>query len=871
MSCRADWANLKSKAMPLLRLLLLFLLMRRGDSVCRLQGSAQPPELAQDGNLIIGGIFSFRTGQDYVINTFQTFPDVRKCKNFNFREFKFAQTVIFAVNEINTNPDLLPNVKLGYKIYDNCGTMDILRAALVLLSGLKEEISDEICTETETVQAILGHSGSRPTIAFAQVVGRFHMPVISHFATCACLSNRKEYPTFFRTIPSDYYQSRALAKLVRHFGWTWIGALAVDNEYGLNGIAAFIQVAQEYGVCIEYSETFSSSDPPDSLQRIIEIIKHATSKVIMAFVSHSEMNVLSTELYKQNITGLQWVGSDAWITDYSLTDSEGHSLLVGSLGFTVSTTKIPGLEEHLRRLHYSQFPDSQFVRDFWEEVFDCALNDTANTQRKPCSGFESLQNVQSQLTDVSELRFTNNVYKSVYAVAHALDNLIKCEEGKGPFANGRCADTKHIQSWQVLQYLNTVNFTTEEGERVHFDSNGDSPAKYELVNLQMTNKGTMEVVTVGIYDASLPENHQFIMNNIPVFRGNGLTEVPVSVCSESCLPGTRKVHQEGKPVCCYNCIPCPAGEISNLTDSIDCMKCPPEYWSNKQRDACIHKEIEFLAYDEILGTLLALFSLLGVFLTMITMLIFYGHRETPLVRANNSELSFLLLFSLTLCFLCSLTFIGRPSEWSCMLRHTAFGITFVLCISCVLGKTIVVLMAFRATLPGSNFMKWFGPAQQRLTVVGFTLIQVLICILWLIINPSFPFKNMKQYQEKIILECALGSPVAFWVVLGYIGLLAVLCYVLAFLARKLPDNFNEAKFITFSMLIFCAVWITFIPAYVSSPGKFTVAVEIFAILASSYGLLFCIFLPKCYIILLKPEQNTKKQIMGKTSNNDIRY
>lgn len=96
--------------------------------------------------------------------------------------------MIFAVNEINKNPQILPNFRLGYKIFDNCGSMDILRAGLALASGLEKEVFNENCTKTDTVQAILGHSGSRPTIAFARVVGRFQIPVVSQ---------KKERPLLF--------------------------------------------------------------------------------------------------------------------------------------------------------------------------------------------------------------------------------------------------------------------------------------------------------------------------------------------------------------------------------------------------------------------------------------------------------------------------------------------------------------------------------------------------------------------------------------------------------------------------------------------------------------------------------------------------
>ncbi|XP_069053772.1 extracellular calcium-sensing receptor-like [Lepisosteus oculatus] len=840
------------------------LFINDANPVCQPYGTQEHPQFSKDGDILIGGIFGMHKNTDIKSLTFTNIPGNIRCESLNLGELRSAQTMIFAIEEVNNSSDVLPDVSLGYKIYDTCRSVPLsIKASLDLMNGNEKNLSNQSCDKPSTVHAIIGHSSSTPTIGMAATVGPFHMPVISHFASCACLSNRKEFPSFFRTIPSDYYQSRALAKLVKHFGWTWVGAIRSNDAYGNSGMETFVQAAQEEGICIEYSEAIFRSDPREKFLKVVDIVKKSTSRVIVAFTMYADMELLVNELFNQNVTGLQWVGSESWITHSNLASKEGYKVLGGAIGFAIPNAKIPGLKEFILNARPSNTPGNTGLTEFWESFFSCSLTSENDENLKPCTGKETLEEINNEYTDVSELRISNNVYKAVYAVAHALHNLLVCSHRKGPFDKQTCANKNDVKPWQVLQHLAKVNFTTRNGENVHFDENGDPLARYSLVNWQQNKEGITAFEIIGLYDGSSAEGQQFIMNGVnPVWAGDQ-NKMPKSVCSESCLPGTRKAIEKGKPVCCFVCIPCAEGEFSNTTDSVECTACPLEYRSNEQRSQCVLKNIEFLSFGELMGVLLVTCSVLGSSITIVIALIFFHHRSTPIVRANNSELSFLLLFSLTLCFLCSLTFIGQPSDWSCMLRHTAFGITFVLCISCVLGKTIVVLMAFRATLPGNNIMKLFGPKQQRLSVLGFTLIQVFICVLWLTITPPFPNKNVKYYKEKIILECDLGSAGAFWAVLGYIGFLSAICFVLAFFARKLPDNFNEAKFITFSMLIFCAVWITFIPAYISSPGKFTVAVEIFAILASSYGLLFCVFLPKCYIILIKPEINTKKHLMSK--------
>uniref|UniRef100_A0A8C1SAJ9 Extracellular calcium-sensing receptor-like n=1 Tax=Cyprinus carpio TaxID=7962 RepID=A0A8C1SAJ9_CYPCA len=803
--------------------------------------------ISKDGDVTIGALFPIRSIETLPSFEFTQKPQLLSCSSVNLRDFRMAQTMTYAIDEINNSKSLLPNVYIGYRIYDTCGSrLSSMSATMALMNG-QEFAAEDTCKGQSPIHAIIGETESSATVILSRTTGPFKIPVISHSATCECLSNRKNYPSFFRTIASDYHQSRALAYIIKHFGWSWVGAVNSDNDYGNNGMAIFLNTAKEEGICVEYSVKFYRTEP-EKLRKVVDTIKKSTAKVIVAFLTSFEMENLLEQLSTENITGLQIIGVEAWITAKSLITPNSFRVLGGSLGFAVRKIDIEGFADYV-------------IKSFWETDFPCSRTERNSSQKAlNCNIYQDLLLLKNYNEDVPEQRYSSNVYKAVYAVAHSLHSLLNCKEREG------CEKDLKIQPQQVVEALKRVNFTVKMGDRVCFDSTGAAVAQYEVVNWQKDSDDSIQFTPVGYYDASLPPDQHFVLNTEKIIWTGGQLEKPRSVCSESCPPGTRKAAQKGRPVCCYDCIPCAEGEISNETDSNNCKQCPGEYWSNSEKNKCVLKAVEFLSFTEVMGIVLVFFSLFGVGLTALVAILFYSKKDTPIVKANNSDLSFLLLFSLTLCFLCSLTFIGRPTEGSCMLRHTAFGITFVLCISCVLGKTIVVLMAFKATLPGSNVMKWFGPAQQRLSVLAFTLIQVLICVLWLTISPPFPHKNMKYYKEKIILECSLGSTIGFSAVLGYIGLLAVLCFILAFLARTLPDKFNEAKFITFSMLIFCAVWITFIPSYVSSPGKFTVAVEIFAILASSFGLLFCIFAPKCYIILLKPEQNTKQHMMGKNKN-----
>ncbi|KAM5336792.1 extracellular calcium-sensing receptor isoform 1-T4 [Glossophaga mutica] len=854
-----------------------------------------PDQRAQKkGDIILGGLFPIHFGVAAKDQDLKSRPESVECIRYNFRGFRWLQAMIFAIEEINSSPVLLPNMTLGYRIFDTCNTVSkALEATLSFVAQNKIDSLnlDEFCNCSQHIPstiAVVGATGSGISTAVANLLGLFYIPQVSYASSSRLLSNKNQFKSFLRTIPNDEHQATAMADIIEYFRWNWVGTIAADDDYGRPGIEKFREEAEERDICIDFSELISQYSDEEEIQHVVEVIQNSTAKVIVVFSSGPDLEPLIKEIVRRNITGRIWLASEAWASSSLIAMPEYFHVVGGTIGFALKAGQIPGFREFLQKVHPRKSVHNGFAKEFWEETFNCHLqegakgpltmdtflrgqgggqiNNSSAAFRPLCTGDENISSVETPYMDYTHLRISYNVYLAVYSIAHALQDIYTCLPGRGLFTNGSCADIKKVEAWQVLKHLRHLNFTNNMGEQVTFDECGDLMGNYSIINWHLSPEdGSIVFKEVGYYNVYAKKGERLFINEEKILWSGFSREVPFSNCSRVCLAGTRKGIIEGEPTCCFECVECPDGEYSDETDASACDKCPDDFWSNENHTSCIAKEIEFLSWTEPFGIALTLLAVLGIFLTAFVLGVFIKFRNTPIVKATNRELSYLLLFSLLCCFSSSLFFIGEPQDWTCCLRQPAFGISFVLCISCILVKTNRVLLVFEAKIPTSFHRKWWGLNLQFLLVFLCTFMQIVICVIWLYTAPPSSYRNHELEDEIIFITCHEGSLMALGFLIGYTCLLAAICFFFAFKSRKLPENFNEAKFITFSMLIFFIVWISFIPAYASTYGKFVSAVEVIAILAASFGLLACIFFNKVYIILFKPSRNTIEEVRCSTA------
>nr|XP_033771461.1 vomeronasal type-2 receptor 26-like [Geotrypetes seraphini] len=676
------------------------------------------------------------------------------------------------------------------------------------------------------------------------------------------MSDPVQYPYFYRTVPSELHLSAGISKLLKYFGWKWVNIFSSDDKSTVRAVQILKEEIERNGGCIAFHEIFPHQRRITSLehQKVERAIKQSSIVNIFYNNKHSEFSLQYVQKLKTYVKSGQVFISIGEAEIKTPNQYQYHFQISNKFFIFKPFRKVmPNFLKFIREMKPVWQASDFEAKHWWKDLCNSRC---PKMIRRDCNSTSKI--IVFPHCFSTSFRSSYNVYNAVYAVAHALHDMIMSGSRNGTTWTKENREILYSLPWKLHHYLRNLHFKNGLGEEMYMDENGDLATGYDILSLIVLPDGTLKYEVVGHYNPHAPPGQDFTIDEKAIIWDSSFTQKPPQYrCNPSCNPGYRKLTKEGKPICCYDCIPCAEGEISNQTDMDTCTTCPDDQWPNQKRDACIPKVITFLSFEEPLGIALTSISMFLFLITSVILGIFIYYRDTPIVRANNRQLSYILLISLMLCFLCSLLFIGHPEDVTCILRQTTFGITFSIALSSILAKTITVVTAFQATKPRSKLHKWMGSRVSNSIVLSCSLIQIVLCLAWLFTAPPFAYLNMRSEIGTILIECNEGSVIAFYCVLGYLGFLAGISFIIAFLARNLPDSFNEAKYITFSMLVFCSVWISFIPTYLSSKGKNMVAVEIFAILASSTGLLGCIFFPKCYIILLRPERNNKKDLRNK--------
>ncbi|XP_069859331.1 vomeronasal type-2 receptor 116-like [Dipodomys merriami] len=807
-----------------------------------------------DGDVMIAGFFPLYTlGRDHSVSDTSK---QEKNTQIAFKNYQFVLALAFAVEEINKNPDLLYNMTLGFDIYNaDFRAWSTLENPFVWLSG-QYKIPNYTCMRESNSVAVLTGISAITSAQIGTLLELYKFPQLTFGPLDRVLSEQSKFPSLYQMPQKDTSLAIAMVSLILHFSWNWVGLLISLDENSLWIISELREEMAKNRVCVAFEHVISSNMFMEVTNyiRFHHQINNSSANVFIIYGDNEHLLNLTLYFGQFLMTGKVWL-----MTSQSELFISRRYFMLGSfhvhLIFSHHHPDISGFKNYVREVNPSKHQEDFYLARLWVLSFNCSYSESDCVTWENCPQDASLEWLPGHIFEMAMSEESYNIYNAVYAVAHTIHKMLLHQtEGNGKGIVPSPAQV--ISCLKLHPFLKKIQFHNPAGDLVILDEKEKLEAEYDIVNNWNFPEGLEVKVKVGLFSPYALHGHQLSISEDMIEWAIGTTETPYSVCSESCDSGFRKSPQEEKAACCFDCIPCPENEISNGTDMEQCVKCPEHQYANTERNQCLLRVASFLAYGEPLGMVLACMALCFSTLTAAVLGVFVKYQDTPIVKANNRALSYILLISLIFCFLCSLLFIGRPNTVTCILQQITFGVVFTVGVSTVLAKTLTVVLAFKATSPGRTIRWLLVSGAPNFIIPICTLLQVTLCGIWLGISPPFLDTDVHSEHGHIIILCNKGSLTAFYCVLGYLGTLALASFTVAFLARNLPDTFNEAKFLTFSMLVFCSVWLTFLPVYHSAKGKVMVAVEVFSILASSAGLLCCIFAPKCYIILLKSDRNS---------------
>ncbi|XP_044208282.1 taste receptor type 1 member 1 [Thunnus albacares] len=794
------------------------------------------------GDFLIAGLFPLH----YTDGPSDGLPALGPCKKGrnNKHGFHLMQAMRFAVEEINnsTGPQtLLPGIKLGYQLYDICSipasilaTLDLLQQHHRTSTPGTEGDTDPNYNNSLRAVAVIGPDSSSKSITPAALLGAYLIPQISYEASNEKLSNKYLYPAFFRTIPSDKNQVAAMIQLLVRFNWTWIALLGSDNDYGLDGMKSLSEQAPHHGICIAYKGIIPShsKDTIPTMRSLVEGILKTKVNTIVLFSSKSKLSKFFPYVIERNVTEKVWIGTEDWSVATLISDIPGIHVIGTVLGMSVKNASLSGFQEFERKVVEASMKHSN-TQDV-SDGNDCLQSTDLYTLAKKKFSLENY-----------DITSSVNVYKAVYAVAHALHQALRCDSGQCQRSN--------MYPWQLLPWLKQVRFSLDNTS-VYFDMNGDPPTGYDIVTWVWTGKD-WSLRVVGSFSPD-PITLRIDEDQIEWHNSGASRSVPLSICTPPCKKGHKKLLT-GHHTCCFECEECPSATFLNISESTTCQQCLPEQWSPPGSEQCLNRTVLLLAWDDPLSIALLVFLAACVLMTSSTALILLLNLNTPVAKSAGGRTCLLMLAALTAAAMSSLCHFGQPSPLACLLKQPLFNFSFTVCLACITVRSlqVVCIFKFASKLPPA-YDKWAKKHGPEFTIFLVSVIILFISVVRVALNPPQPSQDLDFYTDSIVLECSNTLSPGAGLEATYVALLSILCFYFSYMGKDLPANYNEAKCVTFSLMVYMISWISFFTVYYISRGPFTIATHVFAILFSVLAVLWGYFLPKIYIIVLRPQMNT---------------
>ncbi|XP_059426555.1 metabotropic glutamate receptor 4-like isoform X2 [Carassius carassius] len=855
MGKMVGWTNRRCQGSALV-LLYLFLIALAAKP--KGPGHTHLNSIRIDGDISLGGLFPVHArGHEG-----KPCGELKKEKGIHRLE-----AMLFALDRINNDHELLPNITLGARILDTCSRdTHALEQSLTFVQALIEKDGTDvkcqgggspIITKPERVVGVIGASSSSVSIMVANILRLFKIPQVSYASTAPELSDNTRYDFFSRVVPPDTYQAQAMVDIVRAMRWNYVSTVASEGNYGESGVDAFIQKSREEGsVCISQSVKIPREPKPGEFDKIIQRLgENPHAKVVIIFANEDDIRRLLQAAKKANQTGhFLWVGSDSWGSKISPVLHQ-EEMAEGAVTILPKRQNIRGFDRYFTSRTLENNRRNIWFAEFWENNFNCKLSRHAlkkGSGVKKCTNQERIGK-DSSYEQEGKVMF---VIDAVYAMAHALHNMHKdlC-----PGKVGLCSRMDPVDGTLLLKYIRNVKIAGIAGSPVQFNENGDAPGRYDIYQYQIKNK-TAEYKTIGHW------TDQLYLNMRAMQWPGGVKQVPTSICSQPCNPGWRKKIVKGMS-CCWLCDRCDGYQYQH--DLYTCKMCRFDLRPNKNHTSCQPIPIVKLEWSSPWAVIPVLIAILGIIATLFVVVTFIRYNDTPIVKASGRELSYVLLTGIFLCYATTFLMISTPDVGICSLRRIFLGLGMSISYAALLTKTNRIYRIFEQGKMTVSAPRFISPASQLVITFSLISVQLLGVCIWFAMDPSqalIDYEDQRTADPEMargVLKCDI-SDLSLICLLGYSMLLMVTCTVYAIKTRGVPETFNEAKPIGFTMYTTCIIWLAFIPIFFGTSQStekmyiqtttLTISVSLSA--SVSLGMLY---MPKVYVVLFHPEQNVAKR------------